>query len=48
MAYNDTEINITMSIGVSFGNKSIDEMLSESDARLYSAKQNGRNQVVWQ
>lgn len=48
MAYNDTEINITMSIGVSFGNKSIDEMLSESDARLYSAKKNGRNQVVWQ
>jgi len=46
MAHNDTEIKITISIGSSFGNKPIDEMISEADARLYQAKTNGRNQVV--
>ncbi|MFT7682224.1 MAG: diguanylate cyclase (GGDEF)-like protein [Moritella dasanensis] len=48
MKHNDTEIKITISIGASFGHKPIDQMISESDARLYEAKTNGRNQVVWQ
>ena len=48
MKHNDAEIKITISIGTCFGNKPIDEMLSEADARLYTAKKNGRNQVVWQ
>jgi len=46
MKHNDTDIKITISIGCSFGNKPIDEMISEADARLYQAKTNGRNQVV--
>ena len=48
MKHNDENIKITISIGVSFGNKPIDEMISEADARLYQAKTNGRNQVVYQ
>ena len=48
MKHNDENIKITISIGVSFGNKPIDEMISEADARLYKAKTNGRNQVVYQ
>ena len=48
LIHNDAEIKITISIGTSFGSKPIDEMLSEADDRLYQAKANGRNQVVWQ
>ncbi|QUM75465.1 diguanylate cyclase [Moritella sp. 24] len=48
MKYNDEEIKITVSIGISVGNKPIDEMLSEADAHLYKAKANGRNQVIYQ
>jgi len=48
MTHNNAEIKITISIGSCFGNKPIDEMLSEADSRLYKAKTNGRNQVVWQ
>jgi len=48
MKHNNEEIKITISIGISFGNKPIDEMISEADARLYKAKTNGRNQIVYQ
>lgn len=43
------EIGITISIGVtnSKKNNSVDAMLTSADAALYKAKENGRNQVVF-
>jgi|GEM_PF-2323404 len=46
--YDDTPINITMSIGIAElnqQNSSIEELYKESDNQLYKAKENGRNRV---
>ena len=42
-------IRVTISIGVSFHcpDSSLEEDLSRADVRLYEAKQNGRNRVVF-
>ncbi len=45
--HNDTEIRVTVSLGISEANsemKSYEEWLSQSDQALYKAKENGRNQ----
>lgn len=47
--YNNTSINITISIGISELNKeniSIADLYKESDKKLYEAKRSGRNRVV--
>ena len=49
IAYNDSQIQVTMSVGVVSANEEcfdIDGLLSIADKRLYCAKENGRNQVV--
>jgi len=46
--YNDTSINITVSIGVCTLSEefdSVEKLYKEADARLYKAKERGRNQV---
>ena len=44
----DIKVNVTVTIGVSSykGNKSIQEMMDDADAKLYYGKRNGKNQVV--
>jgi len=46
--YKGTPLKITMTfgIGLSSGNKSLDEVISEADAALYEGKKQGRNRVV--
>lgn len=47
--HNDEEVNITISIGVSASNDSIQnqhELVENADKALYRAKQSGRNKVV--
>ena len=46
--YEDKEITFTASIGVSDfePDKSVGEIVREADRALYTAKANGRNQVV--
>lgn len=45
--YGQHEINITVSIGTSFleKSKSLEEMIAEADAALYLAKKNGRDRI---
>ncbi|AMM44948.1 diguanylate cyclase [Bacillus phage SP-15] len=43
--YNDKEIRITVSIGVSESYTDIDRAISEADLNLYHAKESGRNQI---
>jgi len=44
----DVTVNITISIGVTFNlHDSLDNMINASDAALYSAKESGRNRVVF-
>ena len=44
----DVNVNVTVTIGVSSykGNKSIQEMMDDADAKLYYGKRHGKNQVV--
>lgn len=46
---NDSSISVTMSFGVARGRKgaSVDNIIKEADDKLYHAKSNGRNQVVF-
>lgn len=46
--YADDTINVTISIGVSCIEASLDGQIKVADDRLYTAKANGRNQVVSQ
>jgi diguanylate cyclase (GGDEF)-like protein len=45
--HEDNQINFTVSIGVIFNSTlGLEEQMSEADVALYSAKENGRNQIV--
>ncbi|WP_434137206.1 response regulator [Photobacterium leiognathi] len=44
--YLEQKIEVTISIGATTGLEDIDELLKIADDNLYSAKQNGRNQLV--
>ncbi len=46
--YGDIEIPITVSAGISFGNKTSDpnKLIKEADTALYYSKENGRNKVT--
>lgn len=44
--YNGSEIRVTISIGVSSGMEKLDAMIKQADARLYTAKLEGRNRLV--
>ncbi|KJF97499.1 response regulator [Photobacterium leiognathi] len=44
--YLEQNIEVTISIGATTGLEDIDELLKIADDNLYSAKQNGRNQLV--
>ncbi len=45
---NDTDLRITISIGVTSIIKDVDEMLETADKYMYEAKQSGKNRVVSQ
>ena len=47
--YEETEICVTMSFGIAKGKEdgTVDSVIKEADDRLYYAKSNGRNQVVF-
>lgn len=40
------EINITMSIGISVGQGSVDELIKTADDRMYNSKNTGKNKVT--
>ncbi len=42
----EEKISVTVSIGVCTGEAAVDDMIKSADARLYSAKETGRNRVV--
>ena len=46
--YNEHNISITMSFGVQqyIKNKTVDDMISRADKKLYKAKNSGRNKVI--
>lgn len=46
VSWGDTEISLTISIGVSTKQNGLDEMIEAADTQLYQAKEQGRNQVV--
>ena len=48
IGYNDSDINITLTIGMSAyrPNTSVDELIKMADRKLYIGKSNGKNQVV--
>lgn len=46
--YQDEEIQITISIGVSTALDNLDQQIKVADDRLYQAKENGRNQTIYQ
>lgn len=46
--YCGDEISLTISIGATKARRNIDTMISRADERLYQAKNQGRNQVVYQ
>jgi PleD family two-component response regulator len=46
--YDGGEIALTISIGATKTRRNIDSMISHADERLYQAKNNGRNQLVYQ
>ena len=46
--YNEQNIKLTISIGVSDINAGLDEQIKLADDRLYQAKANGRNQTVFE
>jgi GGDEF domain-containing protein len=39
-------IRVTSSFGVDVGSDGVEQVLAEADARLYTAKQSGRNCVI--
>lgn len=41
----ETDVSFTVSLGVSFEGKSLDEAIHSADVALYFSKENGRNQV---
>jgi len=44
--YNDTQINITVSIGVASAQDTLDSQIKLADDRLYLAKEHGRNMLI--
>lgn len=48
VCYEDYKIKVTMTFGIAKGDvlKSVDEIIKIADDKLYSGKENGRNQIV--
>ncbi|MCW8328106.1 diguanylate cyclase [Photobacterium sp. SDRW27] len=46
ITYQQSSIKVTISIGVTCGEKPLGELLKDADERLYRAKQGGRNRLV--
>lgn len=47
ITHNDTPINVTISIGVASAQSTLEQQIKLADDRLYQAKENGRNRVVF-
>lgn len=45
--YNEKNIHLTVSIGISSGKQNLDDLLNTADKAMYKAKQAGRNQVMY-